>query len=361
MVATVIEAPRRLVILAPNWLGDAVMALPLIADVQRAWPETDIAIAARKSVVPLFEMVPHISQTVEFEAGRRWKMLPALKRNAELLAACGFDAALLLPNSFQAAWVATRARIPERWGFARDLRGRLLTRALPRPRRDVHQAGYYQALATGLGLPIGDRFARLEVSGDDRRRARQALIGAGLPGDATVVVFAPGAAYGRAKQWPPDRFAELAAALIARGDAIALVGAASDAAACREVHEITQRLTGAAATRVVDLAGKTDLTMLAGLLAQARAVVANDSGAMHLAAAVGAPVVAIFGPTNERQTSPLRAGPDAPPPAILTTSVWCRPCMLRECPIDHRCMTGIPARAVYDAVVEGSRLRREQG
>src|SRR5918995_313263 len=159
---TPVPAPRRLVILAPNWLGDAVMALPLIADLQRAWPETDIAIAARKPVVPLFEMVPHISQTVELDAGRRWKMLPALRRNAELLAACEFDAALLLPNSFQAAWVAHRARIPERWGFARDLRGRLLTRAVPRPPRDVHQAEYYQTLGSGLGIPTGDRHARLE-------------------------------------------------------------------------------------------------------------------------------------------------------------------------------------------------------
>jgi heptosyltransferase-2 len=354
-----VQAPRRLVILAPNWLGDAVMALPLIADLQRAWPETDIAIAARKPVVPLFEMVPHISQTVALDAGRRWKMLPALERSAELLAACEFDAALLLPNSFQAAWVAHRARIPERWGFARDLRGRLLTRAVPRPPRGVHQAEYYQALASGLGIPTGDRHARLEVSGDDRRRARRLLTDAGLAPDAPVVVFAPGAAYGRAKQWSPDRFAELAALLLERGDSIALVGAAGDAAACRDVHESAQRLTAAAATRVVDLAGKTDLTTLAGLLAEARAVVANDSGAMHLAAAVAAPVVAIFGPTNERQTSPLRAGPDAPPPTILATSVWCRPCMLRECPIDHRCMTGITARAVFDAVAEGSRLRRQ--
>jgi heptosyltransferase-2 len=347
---SVVPVPRRLVILAPNWLGDAVMALPLVADVQRAWPETEIAIAARAPVAPLFEMVPHISQTVELAAGRRWKMLPALKRNAKLLAACGFDTALLLPNSFQAAWVATRAGIPERWGFARDLRGRLLTRALPRPNRGVHQAEYYQALAAGLGLPVGEPYARLEVSLDDRRRASTVLADAGLEPDASVIVFAPGAAYGRAKQWPPDRFADLAALLLERGHAIALVGAAADAAACREVHDTARTLTSAARTRLVDLSGRTDLTMLAGLLAGARAVVANDSGAMHLAAAVGAPVVAIFGPTNERQTAPLRADPDGPEPVILSTNVWCRPCMLRECPIDHRCMTGISAAAVFEAI-----------
>jgi heptosyltransferase-2 len=333
--------------LAPNWLGDAVMALPLLADLQRAWPETEIAVAARRSVATLFEMAPHISQTVEFESGQRWRMLPALKRNAHLLAACGFDAALLLPNSFQAAWVASRAGIPERWGYARDLRGRLLTRALPRPRGDVHQAEYYQALAGGLGIATGDRYATLEVSEDDRRRARALVAEAGVEDVTSVVAFAPGAAYGRAKQWPPQTFSELAALLIDRGFAVALVGAGADASACRDVRD---RAPASMRPRIVDLSGRTDLTALAALLAQSRAVVANDSGAMHLAAAVGSRVVALFGPTNERQTSPLRAGPEAPAPIVLSTNVWCRPCMLRECPIDHRCMTGITADTVLEAI-----------
>jgi lipopolysaccharide heptosyltransferase II len=342
-------APRRLVIIAPNWLGDAVMALPVIADVQRAWPETHVAVAARRSIVPLFEMAPGISHTVALESGARWRLPAALARNATLLAAGEFDAALLLPNSFQSAWMVSRARIPERWGFRRDLRGRLLTRALKRPPPSAHQAEYYQALATGLGLSTGPRFARLDVSDDDRSRARQLITGAGLERDASFVVFAPGAAYGRAKQWPPQRFAELAGLILAQGMSIVLIGTAADADACREVAARTEG-SGPGPQKLVDLAGRTDLTTLAGLLAQSRAVVANDSGAMHLAAASAAPVVAIFGPTNERQTAPLSAGPDAPAPVILFEKVWCRPCMLRECPIDHRCMTRIGASAVLDAL-----------
>jgi len=342
-------APRRLVIVAPNWLGDAVMALPLIADVQRAWPETHVAVAARRSIVPLFEMAPGISHTVTLEVGARWRLPAALARNAALLAAGEFDAALLLPNSFQSAWMVSRARIPERWGFARDLRGRLLTRALKRPSLAAHQAEYYQALATGLGLPTGPRFARLEVSDDDRRRARQLVTDAGLARDASFIVFAPGAAYGRAKQWPPQRFAELAALILARGTSIVLIGSAADADACRDVSARADG-SGPGPQKLIDLSGRTDLTTLAGVMAESRAVVANDSGAMHLAAAAGAPVVAIFGPTNERQTAPLSAGPDAPAPVILFEKVWCRPCMLRECPIDHRCMDRVSANAVFTAL-----------
>ena len=173
------------------------------------------------------------------------------------------------------------------------------------------------------------------------------LADAGIEDPSKAVVFAPGAAYGRAKQWLPQRFAELAGMLIERGFSIVLIGAGADGSACREV---CGHAASADRARIVDLAGKTDLTALAGLFAQVHAVVANDSGAMHLAAAVGAKVVAVFGPTNDRQTSPLRAGPDAPAPIVVSTSVWCRPCMLRECPIDHRCMTGISARVVLEAV-----------
>jgi heptosyltransferase-2 len=343
------QAPDRLVVLAPNWLGDAVMALPLIADIRHGWPETHLAVAARRSVLPLFEMVPGIVHTVALESGRSIDLAKTVRQNADRLQAGHFDAALLLPNSFQSAWIVARAGIPERWGFRRDLRGRLLTRAFPRPRRDCHQAAYYQALATALGLAVSEPYATLVVSGEDRQHARSMLEAAGL-GDRRFVVFAPGAAYGRAKQWPPRRFGELAALLGERDVATVLVGAAADRAACREVGREARRHAGDRPLTAIDLSGQTTLPTLAGLMMQAHAVVANDSGAMHLAAAVGARLVAVFGPTDDRRTAPLRAGPEAPPPVILKVDVWCRPCLLRECPIDHRCMTRVSARAVIDAL-----------
>src|SRR5687768_316247 len=131
------DAPGRLVIVAPNWLGDAVMALPLVADIQRAWPSTAIAVAGRRAVVPLFEMVPGITHTVTLDGGGGLSAMRSWRANAARLGAGGFDAALLLPNSFLAAWTTAQAHIPERWGFARDLRGRLLTRVLPAPSRDA--------------------------------------------------------------------------------------------------------------------------------------------------------------------------------------------------------------------------------
>jgi heptosyltransferase-2 len=338
-----VTPPSRLVILAPNWLGDAVMALPLIADVHRAWPKTEIVMAARPSVAPLFPMVPAVSTTVTLAGGGGWRGLSAVRQNVATLASGAFDAALLLPNSFRAAWVASRARIPERWGFARDLRGRLLTRAVPRPPSRAHQSEYYQALGAGLGLPVGDRFARLEVRREDRVRARALLTEASLAEDRTFFVFAPGAAYGRAKQWLPERFAELATLLSEAGHATVLAGSGSDASVCREIEERSGHVA-------IDLAGRTDLSTLAGLMSLASGVIANDSGAMHIGAAVGAHVVAVFGPTNDHKTAPLRSGATAPEPTIVSTDVWCRPCMLRECPIDHRCMTGVSARRVFDAL-----------
>jgi heptosyltransferase-2 len=157
------------------------------------------------------------------------------------------------------------------------------------------------------------------------------------------VGMAPGAAYGRAKQWPPDRFGRLAGLLHQRlGVVSVLVGSRADRGAARE--------TGPG-PHLVDLVGETDLPALAGLLTRCRGFVSNDSGAMHLAAAAGLPVTAIFGSTDERETSPLpAASARVAPHEILTGGVWCGPCMLRECPIDHRCMTGIDPERVCDAV-----------
>lgn len=328
--------PRRLLVLAPNWLGDVVMALPLVSDLRRAWPDTTIVVAARASVAPLFAMVSAVDDVVTL----------GHEDDVARLRDGRFEAALLLPNSFSSAWLVTRAHVPERWGFARDLRSPILTKAIRRPRNYGHQAEYYQALGTALGIPAGPPFASIAVSADVRAAAHNLLRASGVAERRPFVVFAPGAAYGRAKQWPPRYFAELATQFEADNVATVLIGAKGDVAACAEVAQHA---------RAVDLAGRTDLPTLAGLLAEARAVVANDSGAMHLAAAVGAPVTAIFGPTNERRTSPLRAGPDAPAPIIVSTDVWCRPCMLRECPIDHRCMTRISATRVHAATAAHTR------
>ena len=340
---------KHLVILAPNWLGDAVMALPAIADVRRAAPGATITVAARAPIAPLFSLVPGVDSTIVLSTPPsigdvgRW---PAI--GAEL-ADQAFDTALVLPNSIHSALLVSRAGIPERWGYRTPFRGRLLTRAIPRGGA-MHQAEYYQRLVANLGFPSGRLEPRVAVP-DAARGAGDRLLGdAGWDGKTPLVALAPGAAYGGAKRWPPESFAELAATLAADGVQCVMIGSAADAATTNAVGRAFQaRQRDGDAERVaphpiLDLVGTTDLPTLAGMLTRCRALVTNDSGAMHLAAAAGVRVATIFGPTNEHATRPLG---DAH--AVITHPVWCRPCMLRECPIDHRCMRGVRPAAVADA------------
>jgi heptosyltransferase-2 len=323
---------HRMVILAPNWLGDAVMALPAIADVRRALPSASITVAARPGIAPLFSLVPDVSGTIAFAPGRAgWG-------NAARQLHDRFDTALLLPNSFASALAVSRAGVAERWGYRTDWRGWLLTRAVAPPRA-VHQIDYYQQLTRALGFASGSSVPQLPLSAETRAKGADALTRAGWNGRAPLVALAPGAAYGGAKRWPPQSFGELAAALDADGVASVMVGSAADRATGSEVE------TAAGARRgLLNLIGSTDLQTLAGVLGHARTLVTNDSGAMHLGAAVGVPITAVFGPTRDRETRPPGEAH-----AVLTHDVWCRPCMLRECPIDHRCMTGIEPDRVLSA------------
>lgn len=341
----------RLLIVSPNWLGDAVMALPAVADVRRAYPGATITVAARAPVAPLFGMVPGVDRVVRLASSGGLAGITLWRRDAREIGKGDYQAAILLPNAFASAWTIRAAGVPERWGLATDLRSGLLTRAVPRPAGAMHQADYYQALVRGLDIETGASFADVEVPVEARERAAKVLAEHGLPGGAPFVVMAPGAAYGRAKQWLPERFAELAA-LLWRDRQIytVLVGSRGDTAACAAIAVDGAQRAGAPHNAPVDLSGRTDLPALAAVLIRAEAVVSNDSGAMHLAGAVGARVVAVFGATNERRTAPLRQGPHAASPAVITGQAWCRPCMLRECPIDHRCMRSVTVDMVAAAI-----------
>jgi heptosyltransferase-2 len=325
-------APARLVIRAPNWLGDAVMALPALDAVRRALPESFIAVAATPSVAPIFE-----EDTIA-----RPDAVVALdkRREAAALRAGTFDAILLLPNSFRSAWVGRQAAIPERWGYSANLRSALLTKRVSRPRTVVHQCVYYFDLIRALGFDGEPRPPSVSVKPETVARAVALLERNGLAMPAELVGFAPGAAYGHAKRWPPSRVAETIVRLSReRGTACVLVGAGADRDAAREIESSLP-----SDVRAINLIGRTSLRELAGVLSRCSAFVSNDSGAMHLAAAIGVPVAAIFGPTNERVTAPVGAHD------VLVHEVFCRPCMLRDCPIDHRCMKGISAASVFDVV-----------
>jgi len=323
------------VIVAPNWLGDAVMALPAMADVRSARPEEALAVIARPSVAPLFSLVPGLELTSSLST---------------------FDIAILLPNSFHSAMSVARAGVRERWGYRTDWRGMLLTRAIDRARSGVHQIDSYQRLVASLGFANGPSTPRLEIAADVRDAGRVLLQRAGWDGRAPLAAIAPGAAYGSAKRWPPAAFADLAAGLAEDGVTTVMVGAPADRPTAAEVvRELRGRAT------LIDVAGQTDIPALAGVLANCRALTANDSGALHLGAALGINVTAVFGPTDERVTAPVAGGQSAvdgrspitnhrsPAVTVLTHATWCRPCGLRECPLDHACMLGIPAADVLAA------------
>jgi heptosyltransferase-2 len=338
--------PAGVVVLAPNWLGDALMALPAIADVKRAFPSARLTVAARRGVAEVFKFASSVDSLVALGWSGRWWQRGLLDDDVAQLRELESELAILLPNSFASAWLVKRAGVANRWGYASDMRAPLLSRAVSRPPGSMHQGAYYQHLTRELGIDSGPPEPVVTVPELVRSSARDFLVERGWNGSAPVVVFAPGAAYGTAKRWLPRHVARVASMLVrTRNVTCVLVGSRADSGTARQIFGY---LDTAAAAQVVDVTGDTTLEMLAGLLGIAQACLSNDSGAMHLAAAVGAPVIALFGPTNEYETSPLtRHGRQS---AVLTHPVWCRPCMLRECPIDHRCMKGITPERVFDTL-----------
>jgi heptosyltransferase-2 len=343
------QAPRpgsgqaTILLVSPNWLGDTVMALPAIADIRRGLPSARLVVAARRAVADLFRLVPFVDELVTLQWSGRWWHRHALAADAARLQEVGAETAILLPNSFATGWLVRRAAIPGRWGYSSDMRAPLLSRAVRRPNGSLHQGAYYQYLMRQLGFESGPLEPALTVTGAVAAAARTQLIDHGWDATRPLIVFAPGAAYGTAKRWLLPSVARVATDLVrGRHATCVMVGGRGDASAATEVMG---QLGADARAHAIDLTGQTTIEALAGVLSLAAACVANDSGAMHMAAAVGTPVVALFGPTREHETAPLTQRNKRA--EVLTHPVWCRPCMLRECPIDHRCMKGIAPERVY--------------
>ena len=251
--------PSRFLVIAPNWLGDAVMALPALAAIRRACPDDTLIVAARRAIAPLFSMVPGVDEALALPAAGGWRGLQTWRAEAAALASARASTAFLLPNSFRCAWVARRAGIPERWGVAADLRTRLLTRAVARPKLlNRHHSEYYGAIASALGFETGEDRPRVVPPEEAVMRAAELLERHGVRREDRLVGVAPGAAYGRAKQWPPRRYAALARELRERAGVVSvLVGSGGDRTAG---EEITRRCGPAPA--VVNLIGQTDLPAL---------------------------------------------------------------------------------------------------
>jgi lipopolysaccharide heptosyltransferase II len=325
----------KLLIRATNWVGDAIMALPALRVVRARFPEAEITILARPYVAAIYKDQQVCDNVIHVDDKRDL---------VNELRAQKFDVALLLQNAFEAAWLTWRAGIPERIGYARDSRGFLLTKAVRVPRSGeipLHEQYYYLELLRRAGwldaLPE-EAFIKLAVPEEDRRRAEEFLLAAGSNPSSLRVAIGAGASYGSAKCWPPDRFAEIANLLQSESGAeIILFGTSAEAGVSNAIAAGMRRPP-------IDLTGKTSIADLPALLSRCHLFIGNDSGAMHVAAAVGLPVVAVFGPTDPFGTAPV-----TPRCTIVQEKPYCSPCFLRRCPTDHRCMTRIMPSAVEAA------------
>jgi heptosyltransferase-2 len=336
----------KILIRATNWLGDAVMSLPAIRAVRECYPGAHLTVLARPSVADLYARERSIDRIWQYGGNRR-EVAAGLRREC-------FDCAILLPNSFDSALVAWIARIPRRIGYRRDGRGWLLTEAVPAPEPGEiprHERFYYLELLRRSGL-IHEYPACEEIRLDCPEEAREAGLRSFRDADlaAPVIGVSPGAAYGDAKRWLPERFAETATETARRHTAsVALFGSRAERPLC-EAIAAEVRAAGVAAR---SLAGETTLRQFIEFAAACRLFLSNDSGAMHIASALGVPTVTVFGATDDTTTGPTGAWA-----RVIREQVDCSPCLLRDCPIDHRCMTRVTGKRVASVAL---RLWEETG
>jgi heptosyltransferase-2 len=336
-----VSSYQQILVRATNWVGDAVMSLPALRALRERFPAAKISILAKPWVADLYGREPFCDEMIPYTAGD----LASKWAAGRALAPRGFDCAILLQNAFEAAVIAFAARIPERIGYARDGRSFLLTRAVRVPHKSEippHERFYYLELLKRSGiidvLP-GVEAIRLDGAPVARAAGSEKFRELGWTG--AVIGVSPGAAYGSAKRWLPERFAE-AANRVAKGlgAAVAIFGSKSERELCGSV-------ASAIMGPVKNFAGETSLGEFIELAAACSVYLTNDSGAMHIASALGVPTVAVFGATNDVTT-----GPTGPLARVVRQPVDCSPCLKRECPIDHRCMTGVEAARVAEAALE---------
>ncbi|GAB4346918.1 MAG: lipopolysaccharide heptosyltransferase II [Desulfobulbaceae bacterium] len=347
------EGIRKILVRSTNWIGDAVMTTPAVRTIRENFPEAKITLLALPWVADVFSASPRVDRIHTYDRNGRHKGLRGKIRLAGELREERFEAAILLQNAFEAAFITALARIPVRAGYTTDGRGLLLTHGVRRPSgiKARHQVHYYQEMLRGLGLTPGPDELELPLADEDvlwaASELQQYTAGIKVP----VVGLNPGAAYGPAKRWPAEKFADLAARLCRETESLVLVfGTEADRGAADLISEqVNNRL------RVVDLTGRTSLGQALAMISLCSVFVTNDSGLMHVAAALRVPTVAIFGSTDHVAT-----GPFSDRASIVRVDLECSPCLETHCPKKHfRCMEEISVKAVADRVLE--RLEEQKG
>lgn len=329
------QAIRKILIRSTNWIGDAVMTTPAMAAVRASFPLAEVVVVANPLVSELFNPHAHCDRVIVFDKKGKDHGLRGLMRFSIRLREESFDLAILFQNALEAALMAFLARIPRRLGYRRDMRGPLLTHGVPcgESERRLHHTAYYMHVLRRNGIEGGDGNLRLTCTDVESNWAHTVLQHGG-----TWIAINPGASYGSAKRWFPDRFAAVADQLADNYSArIVLTGGPGE-------RDLGNDLAAAVKGPCLNLVGKTSVRQMMAVLSQCRLMITNDSGPMHVAAALGVPVVALFGSTDHSTTSPL-----TPAHRIVRKTTACAPCLKRTCPTDHRCMTAIEIQDVLEA------------
>ncbi|MEO7675016.1 MAG: lipopolysaccharide heptosyltransferase II [Pyrinomonadaceae bacterium] len=334
-----------IVVRGTNWIGDAIMTIPALRELSRIFPEAEIVLHTRQWAEGLFRDANFLDRIITFEK-KRWKF-EDISGQAHTLRGENFDLAILLPNSFESALTARLAGIARSIGYNKDLRGLLLTDPIPVPewRNKRHEVFYFLNLIAevekrylGTETVLGsDPDSALQISEERKAEARLALKTSGVDMTKKIVALGVGSTNSRAKRWGADSYARLNDRFLNELDAnVILIGSADEIGVAAEVH-------GLSGSPPVNMTGKTDLAEAAAILSVIDLLVSNDMGLAHVAPAVGTRTAVIFGPTNPVTTRPFSENA-----VVIRHNVECSPCMLRDCPIDHRCMTRVSVEEVFN-------------
>lgn len=332
--------PQNILVRMPNWIGDLVMATPVLFDLRQKFPKAEITAMCRAPLSELLEEDDAIDELYSFQRPSNGFLRREERRDIIAKIEAGkYDVGILLTNSFSSAWWFWKGKVARRIGFGGNLRGWLLTDRVKWPIEKVHQVDVYKRLLEPLGVRRSETAPRLYVKNEEIEAARQLLLQRGYVEGKRLVGINPGAAFGSAKCWLPERFRALALRLLEERDLFVLFF--GDAATNSLVKEICRGLP----ERVMNLAGVTSLRELVCLVKECDLLITNDSGPMHVAAAVETPLVALFGSTDEEVT-----GPYGQKGSVVNKRVSCSPCLKRVCPIDFRCMKEISVEEVVEKV-----------
>jgi heptosyltransferase-2 len=336
------ESIKRVVVRGTNWVGDSVMTIPALRALRRVLPDANITLVIRPGTKGIFSEADFVDDILVYNRKGALSVIPQVREWRRRK----FDLAVLFQNAFEAALIPFLAGVPLRLGYATEARQALLTHplALPEWRSSRHEVFYYLFLVTALEQMLFGRSticeaepdASIKISETRKTEAAELLRAYGVSDEDAVVAICPGSINSRAKRWPAEAYAALADRLIESKRQVLLIGSKDEADV---TEEVTRRMQG----RPVVLTGKTTLDQITAVLDRADLIVTNDTGPAHIGAALGRPTIVIFGPTNPFTTRPFSLDAE-----ILRHPPECAPCMLRDCPIDHRCMTAITVDEVFE-------------